>query len=481
MDIRNLIRNLQDLPSECEWVEFKVSYSKPEDVGEYVSALSNSAALHRKEAAYLVWGIEDETHRLVGTTFKPYRAKKGGEPLEGWLVRQLRPRVDVEIFESEIDGHRIVVFRIQPAHQTPVAFSGVEYVRIGSQKKKLVEYPEKRKKLWATLSEARIEEGPAYTGASVPSVLRLIDLPNFFQLLDLPVPDNRIGIIDRLRRERVIIDRDSNTFDISFLGAILFAKNLEEFDIVKRKALRVIQYSGNNRIEANREQVGKRGYAVGFSGAVEYIANLLPHNEQIEQALRQPVPMYPPIAIRELLANALIHQDFLMAGTGPMVEIFSDRIEITNPGAPLIDTLRFLDEPPQSRNENLAAVMRRMNICEERGSGIDKVVHHAEAFQLPAPEFTVTSGHTKAVLYAPRPLNEMTAEERIRACYQHACLSVVSGQQMTNASLRTRFGVDQKNYSVVSRIIRDTIEAEFVRAVDPTTSKRYMKYVPFWA
>ena len=66
---------------------------------------------------------------------------------------------------------------------------------------------------------------------------------------------------------------------------------------------------------------------------VGYINGLLPTNEVIGQALRRTVPMFPELAVRELVANALIHQDFSVTGAGPMVEIFADRIEITNPGA----------------------------------------------------------------------------------------------------------------------------------------------------
>jgi predicted HTH transcriptional regulator len=279
----------------------------------------------------------------------------------------------------------------------------------------------------------------------------------------------------------VIVGRGDDHFDITNVGAILFARNLTEFDRLTRKALRVIQYKGRNRVETVREQAGNKGYAVGFEGAIGFINNLLPQNEQIEQALRKTMPVYPEIAIRELVANALIHQDFSLTGTGAMVEIFTDRIEVTNPGIPLIDTLRFIDEPPQSRNEDLAALMRRMSICEERGSGVDKVIFHVELFQLPAPEFVVTDSHTKAILFAPRSLNDMDPKDRVRACYQHACLRYVSNEQMTNSSFRDRLGVDQKNYATVSRIIREAIDAGLVRPVDPNTSKRYMKYVPFWA
>ena len=134
-----------------------------------------------------------------------------------------------------------------------------------------------------------------------------------------------------------------------------------------------------------------------------HINSQLPSNEVIEQALRRTVPMYPELAVLELVANALIHQDFSIGGTGPMVEIFEDRMEVTNPGSPLVDTDRFLDSPPKSRNKTLAALMRRMGICEERGSGVDKVVSQTEFYQLPAPIFEVSGDNTRAILLPPPP------------------------------------------------------------------------------
>ncbi len=480
-ELSALLNQLRSLPRESEWVEFKHNNEDPHLVGEYLSALANSAALHRKDSAYIVWGIENETHNVVGTTFQPRRAKKGNEELENWLLRQLSPRIDVRIHEFREQGNDIVIFQIQPAQRIPVAFSGTEFIRVGSLKKKLKEYPEKERALWNLFGETPFEKGVTVTVPSSDDVLSLIDYTTCFELLKYPLPDNRDGILNQLSKEKVIIKRADGQFDITNLGGILFAKSLSDFDRLSRKAIRVIQYKDKNRVETLREQVGNRGYAVGFEGAIGFINNLLPQNEQIEQALRRSLPMYPEIAIRELVANALIHQDFSVSGTGPTVEIFSDRIEVTNPGTPLIDTLRFIDEPPRSRNEDLAGLMRRMNICEERGSGVDKVIFHVELFQLPAPEFLVTENHTKAILFAPKSLNDMDQKDRIRACYQHACLRHVSNEQMTNSSFRERLGVDQKNYASVSRIIRETIDSSLVRAVDPNTSKRYMKYVPFWA
>ena len=126
--------------------------------------------------------------------------------------------------------------------------------------------------------------------------------------------------------------------------------------------------------------------------------------------------------------------------------------------------------------------MRRLNICEERGSGIDKVIFEVELFQLPAPEFIVTENHTKVVLFAHKQMSEMDPKDKVRACYQHACLQYVSNKQMTNSSLRMRFSIEERNYSTASRIIADSVKAGLVKPFDPESgSKRHARYIPFWA
>ena len=361
----------------------------------------------------------------------------------------------------------------------PIAFRGVEYIRIGSYKKRLKDHPEKERALWALFSETSFEFNVAVARVSSDEVLRLIDYSSYFRLMNIPLPDNRSAILERLESERIIHQQASDRFDISNVGAILFAIDLREFDRLARKAPRVIIYSGENRIITSKEYIGVKGYAVGFEDLLNYINDQLPQNEHIESAFRREVRMYPAIAIRELVANALIHQDFNLTGTGPMIEIFSDRMEVSDPGLPLIDTLRFIDEPPRSRNETLAALMRRMNICEERGSGIDKVIFTVETFQLPAPDFRTTTNHTIAVLFSPREFSDMDRTDRIRACYQHACLWFVSGKHMTNATLRKRLNIDDKNYPMASRIIRDTIDAGLLK--QSGGSRKDARYVPFWA
>lgn len=480
-ELENLVHELTALPAETEWVEFKHNYAEPQKIGEYVSALSNASALNGKPWGHMLWGV-NEAHDVVGTTFRPRETKIGNEELENWLLTQLDPRINVNIHQGEVDGKMVVLFEIQPAAYKPVGFRGTEYIRVGSYKKKLHDHPEKERALWRVFDRTPFENGVAKAGVSSDDVLALLDYPDYFRLMTQPLPDNRAAILDRLTTEKIISQASGGGYDVSNVGAILFARNLGGFERLNRKALRVIIYKGNNRVETVREQTGIKGYAIGFEGAIDYINDQLPRDEQIGQALRREVSVFPEIAVRELTANALIHQDLNVTGAGPMVEIFEDRMEVSSPGAPLIDPLRFIDEPPRSRNEMLAALMRRMGICEERGSGIDKVIDSVEVFQLPAPDFRVAGGSTVAVLYGPRRFSQMNREERCRACYQHACLQYVSGKRMSNSSLRKRLGIKKSNYPMASRVIGHTIDAKLIRRRgEGSSSKKDATYVPFWA
>ena len=479
--LKSLIKELTSLPSETGWVEFKVNNDKPDEIGEYISALSNTAVLEGKPHAYLIWGVDNKTHEVVGTDFKGSEAKVSNEELENWLLRLLAPRIFFKFYELKADGKAVVILEIEKAVGKPVQFKGNEFIRIGSYKKLLKDFPETERELWRSFEQNIYEDMIAKDHLTESEVLSLIDYPAYFELLKIPLPENRKRIIEKLSEEELIVKNNAGGWDITNLGAILFAKKLSDFKHLKRKALRVIQYKGNSRIETVREQENEKGYASGFEGLIGFINNLLPRNEIIGKALRKELPMYPDLAVRELVANALIHQDFSIRGTGPMVEIFSSRMEITNPGRPLINVERFIDTPPKSRNESLAAFMRRIGVCEERGSGFDKVVYQTENYQLPAPIIEVTEEHTKVILFSHIDFKDMSKEDKIRACYLHACLKYVTRDYMTNSSLRNRFGLDDKDISSVSRIIKDTIDAKMIKAADPNTAPRYLKYIPYWA
>lgn len=367
------------------------------------------------------------------------------------------------------------------ADRHPVQFKGTEFIRVGSYKKKLKDFPEKERELWRVFDQTPFEKEIAAENLTAEEVLRRIDYPAYFDLLSLPLPEGRNGILSALKADALIIAGQGGKWNITNLGAVLFAKRLADFHSLTRKAVRVVLYKGEGRVETVREQEGGQGYATGFEGLIGFVTNLLPSNEVIGQALRKQVPMFPDLAIRELVANAIIHQDFHLTGTGPMVEIFASRMEITNPGLPLVQTDRFLDSPPRSRNEALASFMRRIGVCEERGSGVDKVVSQTELYQLPAPLFETTTEHTRAVLFAHRDLKDMDKADRVRACYLHACLRYVQRDHMTNATLRERFDIEEKNSATASRLIKETLEAGQIVPYDEYAGRKYMKYLPWWA
>lgn len=476
-----LIDDLRALPAETPWAEFKENNADPQVIGKLISALSNAARLADRDVAYVLWGVSDADHAVVGTGFEPVRQTQQGQPLELWLAQRLQPGIAVSFKPVDYRGTRLVLLEIPAAAVSPVEFDRTAYVRIGSATPRLSDHPERLRALWAKLQPYAWESGTAAQFVTGDEVLARLDYAGYFDLMRQPLPDNRNGIFDRLAADGLVRPDVGGCWNITHLGAILFAKRLSDFPpSIARKAVRFVAYDGPSRAATvTHRQDGQRGYANGFEGLIDYIDGLLPHNEHIGRAFREDRPLYPSIAMRELIANALIHQDMTITGAGPLIELFGDRLEITNPGQPLVPPERFLDTPPRSRNEALASLMRRMRLCEEQGTGIDKVLAAVELHQLPPPDFRDEGQAVRVTLFAPRGFAEMTPEERIRACYQHAALKYVSGQRMRNASLCERLGIDLRNKAQASVVIRKACNANLIRPADPEHPR--MGYVPFWA
>jgi ATP-dependent DNA helicase RecG len=461
----DLWRQARTEHQRLEFKEAKTGYDN-EKLCSYCVAIANEGGGH------LVLGVADKPPRpVVGTTAcsNPVGATTQVSTKVGF-------RVDIE--EVAHPNGRVVVFHIPPRpHGTAYHLEGRYLMRSGES---LVSMSEDR--LRVIFAEGRPDwlEEPSLGGLSGQDVVDLLDTQTFFELLKRHYPTDQVGVLDRLESER-LIDNVDGTFTIRRLGALLLAKRLDAFLDVARKAPRVVVYNGPSKLETRLDRTEDKGYAVGFRGLHEFVMGQLPQNEIIEDALRKQVKLLPDASVRELIANALIHQDFSIGGASPMIEIYSNRLEISNPGVPLVPVERFIDGY-RSPNERLADLMRRMSICEEKGSGIDRVVHDAEYYQLPAPEFRTGHQRTIVTIFGPRPFDDMDREERVRACYQHCALKWVMAQRMTNQSLRDRFGLPENKASVTSQIIAATIEADWIKS-DQTIggSRKYARYVPFWA
>ena len=480
-NLDKLVQELCKLPNETQWVEFKHNNYRPEMIGQDISALANSATLHEKSCAYMLWGVHDETHEIVGTQYNLQTLKKGNQEIENWLRSLLSKNADFEFHMVQIDGKDVGILIIYRAANQTVMFEKVDYIRVGSYTKKLSEYPAMQAQLWDRLRNSKFEERFAKQDLDMVTALGMLEYPTYFDLIKIPQPTNAEGICHYMEEESILVKQDNGLYAITNLGAILFAKRLSDFPRLSRKAVRVVQYKGSNRLNMLKEYDGTKGYAVGFEGLLGFIDALLPTAEVITGALREKKTAYPSLAIREAVGNALIHQDFSIPGTGPVVEIFDGRIEITNPGTPMVDIKRIVDNPPRSRNEKLAELMRRLRICEELGTGWDKIVISCEIDMLPAPRIDLYEENTKVTLYAEMPFSSISAEDKLWACYLHACIKQVQNEQLTNTSLRERFGLKQSSSGNASRLIKEAVSAGLIKPLDPDTAPRYMRYLPYWA
>ena len=480
-NLDKLVVELCKLPNETQWVEFKHNNYLPEMIGQDISALANSATLHEKSCAYMLWGVDDTTHEIIGTEFNMQTVKKGQQELENWLRSLLSKNADFEFHSVKVEDKNVGVLIIHRAVNQTVMFQKVDYIRVGSYTKKLSEYPALQAQLWDRLRTSKFEERIAKHDLDLVTALGMLEYSTYFDLVKMPQPTNAEGICYYLEEEHILEKQDNGLYAITNLGAILFAKRLSDFPRLSRKAVRVVQYKGSNRLNMLKEYDGTKGYAVGFEGLLGFIDALLPTAEVINGALREKKTAYPSLAIREAVGNALIHQDFSIPGTGPVVEIFDGRIEITNPGTPMVDIKRIVDNPPKSRNEKLAELMRRLRICEELGTGWDKIVISCELQMLPAPKIDLYEENTKVTLYAEMPFTSLSAEDKLWACYLHACVKQVENEQLTNTTLRERFGLKPSSSGSVSRLIKEAVNMKLIKPLDPDTAPRYMRYIPYWA
>jgi ATP-dependent DNA helicase RecG len=454
--------------SEHQHLEFKEAKSQFDNrkLYEYCVAIANEGGGH------LLLGIADKPpRRVVGTA-----AFSDPVAMAQKLFQAVGFRVDIEAV-AHPDG-RVLVFSI-PSRLRGTAYhlDGAYLMRSGEA---LVPMSEDQLRRIFAEGEPDWLEQHAKVGFDAQQVVETLDVQTFFELVKLPYPTDRAGVVDRLLHER-LIDKLDGGYAIRRLGALLLARRLEDFEPLSRKAPRVVAYAGTSKLETRFDHTWANGYAVGFQTLLQFVMAQLPQNEVIAGALRKEMKLVPEIAIREVLANALIHQDFSVTGASVMIEVYSNRVEVSNPGEPVVPVERFIDGY-QSRNEHLADQMRRMGFCEEKSSGIDKVVAAAEVYQLPAPDFRAGHRRTCITIFGPRDFHAMDREDRVRACYQHCALRWVMKERMTNQTLRKRFNLPESKTAIVSQTISAAIEAGLIKADEKVGgSKKFARYLPFWA
>lgn len=475
-----LLDRLTSEADERPWLEFKHNQWDPEQIGRNVSALSNSAMLHDKRRAFMVWGVENGTHKKLGTTVRLARKKgRGNENFENWINRIIAPRLMLRMHDFQCEDSSFAILEIEPTYESPVRFDGDAYIRLGENTRALREFPNIERDIWLRTGSRRFEDAIAASGKTAPEVSDLLDLRAYYELLEIPVPRTRATILKKFADINFLRDTDDGRYDITNLGALLLAIDLRLFPHLGDKAPRVVKYLGANKLKAEPEEAHSAGYASGFNAILSFIkANVA--EERTVGGKRRVVSPYHDDILRELLANSLVHQDLMVAGGGPMIEIFSNRIEFANPGKSLIDRDMIINDK-QSRNVKLAAAMRDLGLCEERGSGLDKAFQAAEDTGLPAPDIVPTANSTRATVFSETAFDVMKKSDKMRSLYFHCALRYASRDYMTNASLRERFGLPQSEMQTVTDLITTAKKGKKIIPADPDQGKRNAAYIPYWA
>lgn len=473
-----LNESLKPLPHELNELDWKLDISSKGErsLSKHISAFANHS-----QGGYLVFGVNDEGD-VVGIDQKKIKtiiSRIGSVAREG-----MEPQVSIDHVVTEFNGRTILFVYIKESAEKPVHLRGqgleASYIRSAASTQKM----SKQEIGWCLLNSKvpSFEEQDATLPHLGSEILKQLDSAAFYKLLDLPIPSHEQALLEKLV-EFNLVKPDNHQYKITNLGVMLLAKNLSSFNAHARRGIRVICYTGNSKIEASKDRFFDVGYAIGFDTILHYVQEQLPTNEVIDDAFRKNVPVYPIVVIREILANAIIHQDFSFDCTHPCVEIFSDRIEITNPGTLILQTsLDRLFGSTHPRNELLARIMYKLRICEDRGSGLLRSLMAIELHALPPLKFDVSTTTFKVTIYAPRNYQDMSRQERIEACFQHCVLKYLSNDKMTNASLRKRLGISEKNYALASRIIKETIDQSKIKIANPEIKNaKYIHYTPFYA
>lgn len=466
--------SLEPVPSELNEIDWKSGLSDKSDrLAQHISAFANQLY-----GGVLVYGVNDDA-----TLFSLSKEKIDEivRKLGNIAHNNLSNHIAIEHTIQSYNGENLLFIFIPEESNKPVHLRGKDiyasYYRSGGQTLKMS--PQQVQALIAKSIGLSFEEGIAKSDLTQEEVLELLDYKTLFRLLDKNIPKATDTILSTLKEYGYCKENDGR-WSITNLGAILFARSLKDFLTLRGREVVVRKYEGPNNRHLLFEQHGHFGYAVGFEGLVDFVMRNT-GKETIDVA-RRIEPLYPRVAIREFIANALIHQDFAMSGSPISIEIFSNRLTITNPGAPLNNIARLLDLPPRSRNELLAQSMLLLNICERRGSGIDRAIEAVEKMCLPPVKFKSLGDYTQVSLFPQKSVSEMSKQEKIAACYQHACLMWENNESINNQSIRERLGLNKNQAPTATRILSDTVEAGYIKSSDDEfVSRKYSSYVPYYA
>lgn len=372
MGLKEKIMELISSESEQEWFEFKENWFRPDELGEYVSAISNAAAFHYQEEGYFIWGINGSTHEIVGTTFSQY-CNHNSEPYQNYLARNLSPSINFRFEDIEIGGKKVVVLIIPAASELPTSYKEKRYIRIGSSKTSLRNYPKREIHLF------RILDGRVNTIETMTSEYQNLTFNKLFgyygsrgivlrsetfeKNLKLKTKDGNYNVLAQLLSDNSHIPMRVSIFE----------------GTTKASRLLSVREFGNNCLLYTLDSLLLYGDTL----------NLIQTDETERNVERKEVSLFDGEAYREAVVNAVLH-NYWVGLNEPMISVFSDRIEILSRGslAPAQTVDGFFRGESVPVNEKLSEIFLQLHISEKSGRGVPVIT---KACGKDAVTFTETS------------------------------------------------------------------------------------------
>jgi Predicted transcriptional regulator containing an HTH domain and an uncharacterized domain shared with the mammalian protein Schlafen len=354
-----IINSLCEYDSEREWFEFKENWDQADALGEYISALSNSAAIQGIKSAYFVWGIDNKTHEIVGTNFNSNK-DVNNEPLKHYLARQFNPDINITFEDINMEGKKVVLLTIPAAKVVPTSYAKERYIRIGSSKVNLQKYPEKEAFLFDVLRHG------------------------------FPTMENTASEYQDLTFEKLLIYYGAKGIK---LNLDIFKKNLSfytedgKYNILAQLLsdnshfpIRVAIFSGKSKADKmySVREFGNQCILYSLDEVLRYgdVLNIIQADEVGRVVERKEEPLFDNDAFREAVVNAFVHNRWV-GGNEPMFTFFSDRVEILSRGslAPEQTMEGFFAGESVPVNRKLSEIFLQLHLSEKTGRGVPQIIH----------------------------------------------------------------------------------------------------------
>lgn len=381
MDLEKIVRELIEYPTEANWFEFKENWYEPIGIREYISSLSNAAALEGQPFGYLVWGVNNETHKLSDTRFD-FRVDVKNEPLEHFLARQLTPDNNFFFQELILEGKRVVVMVVPAASKIPTGFNGNRYLRIGSSKVNLNKYPERESNLFYILR------------VGLPTICNTEsehqDLT--FDKLFVYYASKGINLNKRNFKKNMGLLTENGKYN-------LLAQLLSDNSYIP---IRFALFNGINKASTmySVREFGNTCLLLSLDKVLEYgdVLNVPQADERERKVERKEVSLFNAEVFREAIINAFVHNQWI-TGNAPMITVFSDRIEILSRGTiPPGQTMEgFYAGESVPVNQKLSDVFLQLHISERTGRGVPKIteVYGKETYEFRENSIVVSIPFTR--------------------------------------------------------------------------------------